>query len=413
MPYAFLRGNGSAALTALALIGCQSFVAGPAARAAAPHLRERASTGVAPTRQLTRRLCARARPGVMACDALVRLDPGARGGSGAHPRFLLDTGPEQGGYGPADLRAAYRLPSAPVGSGRTVALVEAYRDPEASADLAVYRANYGLPPCGEDNGCLTEVDENGGGDLPAPDAGWSGETALDVDMVSAVCPACRILLVEAASDGSRDLARAEETAVGSGAVAISNSYGGPESPDDQAVAAAYEHPGVAITAASGDNGYGVAFPASSPGVTAVGGTTLRHEGQRWSERAWSGGGSGCSADQPRPRWQPGILCARRSTADVAAVADPDTGVAVYDSYMASGWQIVGGTSVGAPLIAAVYALAGNTARVDGADLAYADPGGLRDVRKGANGSCGGALCQAGPGYDGPTGLGSPDGVAAF
>jgi subtilase family serine protease len=348
----------------------------------------------------------------MACDALVRTDLGARGGRGPHPRFAATAAPDIGGYGPVELRAAYSLPSAPAGAGETVALVEAYHDPDAASDLAVYRANYDLPPCDRHNGCLNEIDENGGSDLPTTDPGWAGETAADMDMVSAVCPACHILLVEAATPSARDLAQAEDTAVRAGADAISNSYGGPESPHDQALTAAYIHPGVAITAASGDDGYGVAFPASSPGVTAVGGTTLLPTERGWEEQAWSGGGSGCSAE-PRPSWQPATLCAHRSTADVAAVADPATGVAVYDSYQSTGWQIVGGTSVGAPLIAAVYALAGNTSQVDGAKLAYADPAALHDIRAGANGVCGSALCQAGPGYDGPTGLGSPNGLGAF
>jgi subtilase family serine protease len=201
---------------------------------------------------------------------------------------------------------------------------------------------------------------------------------------------------------------------------ISNSYGGGESSAETTTYDAYyNHPGIPITVSSGDSGYGVEYPAASPFVTAVGGTTLRTAAtaRGWSETAWSGAGSGCSAYEAKPSWQSGSSCTKRTVADVSAVADPNTGVAVYDSLRyqgASGWMVFGGTSVASPVIASVYALAGNAATVNYGSYPYSQTSGLFDVTGGSNGSCGGSyLCTAITGYDGPTGLGSPNGVTGF
>jgi len=324
------------------------------------------------------------------------------------------------GYGPADLQSAYNLPSSTAGAGQTVAIVDAYDDPNAAADLSVYRSTYGLPPCTTASGCFRKVNQSGGTRAPKANGGWAQEISLDLDMVSAVCPNCKILLVEASTSSLTNLGTAVNTAVRLGANVVSNSYGGGESSSDTSYDASYfNHPGVAITVSSGDSGYGVQYPAASQFVTAVGGTSLSRasNARGWSETVWSGAGSGCSAYDSKPAWQTDAGCLKRTVADVAAVADPNTGVAVYDSYAAqgaSGWLVFGGTSVAAPVIGSVYALAGNANAVTYASYPYAHSSSLYDVTSGSNGSCGGSyLCTGGPGYDGPTGLGTPNGVTGF
>ena len=245
-------------------------------------------------------------------------------------------------------------------------------------------------------------------------------------MVSAICPNCHVLLVEARSARAASLGAAVNTAVSMGAKYVSNSYGRPEAAADPALDSKYyRHPGVAVTAAAGDNGYGPSYPAASRYVTSVGGTTLRRAGDSrgWTERAWgsarrghgAGTGSGCAADDAKPAWQADAGCANRTENDVAADANPNTGVAIYDSYDRRGWLEVGGTSAASPIIASVYALAGPPAAGSyPASYPYEHASSLFDVTSGADGRCaGGYLCTARPGYDGPTGLGSPDGTAAF
>ncbi|MCL2733345.1 MAG: putative Ig domain-containing protein [Actinomycetia bacterium] len=327
------------------------------------------------------------------------------------------------GYGPTDLQSAYALPSG--GSGATVAIVDAQDDPNAESDLATYRSQYGLPACTTANGCFKKVDQNGGTSYPTADSGWAGEISLDLDMVSAVCPSCHILLVEATSASMSDLGISVNRAVTMGAKYVSNSYGGSESSSDTSYDSSYfNHPGVAITVSSGDSGYGVEYPAASQYVTSVGGTSLsRASGtsRGWTESVWGssaggeGAGSGCSSYDPKPSWQTDTGCSKRTVADVSAVADPNTGLAVYDSYGASGWQVYGGTSASSPIIASVYALAGTPASgTTPASYPYAHTGSLNDVTSGANGSCSSSyLCTAKAGYDGPTGLGTPNGTAAF
>lgn len=357
------------------------------------------------------RVCGTPRPGTASCNAIVDKDVSGNVSPAVAPQ----------GYGPADLQSAYGLPSSSAGAGRTVAVVDAYDQPSAENDLATYRTRFGLPACTTANGCFRKVNQNGGSSMPAPDSGWGQEIDLDLQLVSASCPNCTILLVEANDDYSSDMGAAVNTAVALGASVVSNSYGGDESSDEtQDDTNYYRHPGVAIVASTGDNGYGTEYPAASPYVTAVGGTSLTadNSSRGFSETAWGGAGSGCSAYEAKPTWQTDTGCSGRTIADVSADADPETGVAVYDSTPnggQSGWMVFGGTSAAAPLVAGVYALAGQPAANSvPASAAYAHPSDLFDVTSGSNGICSpGYLCTAGSGYDGPTGLGSPNGTAAF
>lgn len=343
------------------------------------------------------------------CYAVYRTGSGPAARDGVRPD----------GYGPADLQSAYRLPAATRGGGQTVAVVDAYDDPRAEADLAVYRRTYGLPPCTTANGCLRKVNQRGRAHpLPQPDAGWAVEMSLDLDMVSAACPKCSILLVEGDDNSLVGLGKAVDTAVGLGAAAVSNSYGTSEFAGMGQFAHYYQHPGATILASSGDYGFGQAsFPAVLSGVTAVGGTSLKRAPattRGWSERAWAGAGSGCSAYVAKPAWQHDRHCPGRTVADVSAVADPQTGLAVYDTFGGvPGWIVVGGTSASAPLIAGVFGLAGNARQVSPV-YPYQHRRALFDVRGGSNGYCGqDYLCTGLPGYDAPTGLGTPNGTGAF
>ncbi len=274
------------------------------------------------------------------------------------------------------------------------------------------------PPCTTANRCFKKVDQRGGKHYPQADASWAGEIALDLDMVSAIAPNSHILLVEADSDSFKDLGSAVNTAARLGATEVSNSYGGQEtSADATALARDYNHPGVTITASSGDTGYGVQLPAAFNTVIAVGGTSLSRasDARGWTESAWGGSGSGCSQYISKPKWQKDSQCHNRAVADVAAVADPDTGVAVYNSYESYGnnWTVDGGTSASAPIIAGVYALAGDAAKINGAYL-YSHATDLNDITSGNNGTCTiSYLCTSNQGYDGLTGLGTPNGTGAF
>ena len=324
------------------------------------------------------------------------------------PNGVLSPDANPSGLAPADIKSAYALPSTG-GNGKTVAIVDAYDAPNAESDLAKYRAQYGLPACTTANGCFKKVNQQGqASNYPTANSGWAGEIALDLDMVSAACPDCKILLVEADSANNPDLGDSVNMAVSLGAVAVSNSYGGGESSTDaQDGTQYYKHPGVLITVSSGDNGYGAQFPASSPWVMAVGGTRLAKSSSTrgWAETAWTSGGSGCSKYQTKPTYQTDTGCTKRTVADVAAVGDPATGVAVYNG----GWEVVGGTSASSPLIAAIFTLLNLNAADD--SYPYAHTTAFFDVTSGTNGSCGGTyLCKAGVGYDGPTGVGTPNGA---
>ena len=353
-------------------------------------------------------VCAAPAPGYAACMASRRTDVRRFAASGA-----------PAGYGPKDLQSAYRLPSATKGGGQTIAIVDAMDDPKAESDLAVYRSKFGLKPCTTANGCFRKVNQKGvTGSYPPVDGGWAQEISLDLDMASAVCPNCQLLLVEASTASLANLGASVDTAVRLGAQVVSNSYGGADAPDSR-YGSFYNHPGHAVVASSGDNGYGLSYPASSRYVTAVGGTSLKRasNGRGWTESVWKGAGSGCSAYNSKPSWQHDAGCAKRTVADVSAVADPNTGVAIYDSFLTGygvGWMVFGGTSVSAPIIAGVYALAGNAASVTYGSSPYSHPSSLFDVTTGSNGSCGSSyLCTAKVGYDGPSGLGTPNGVGAF
>ncbi len=368
-----------------------------------------------PAAHPNRRLCAApAKTGYAGCFAVMRTDK--NGPAGVQPNAAPS------GYGPADLQSAYRLPSSAAGSGQTVAIVDAFDDPNAAADLATYRSQYGLPPCTEDTGCFRKVDQRGGTTYPAPDGGWAGEISLDLDMVSAACPNCHILLVESDDNSLLNLGASVNEAVALGARFVSNSYGGSEDAAETSWDTTYfDHPGVAITASSGDYGYGVEYPAASQFVTSVGGTSLVHDtsSRGWSETVWSNDsgapGSGCSAFDPKPTWQTDSGCANRAVADVSAVADPETGVAVYDSFGAPGWGVFGGTSASSPIVAGTYALAGAPpASSQPNAFPYATTNAFNDVTSGNNGTCTpDYLCTAGAGYDGPSGLGTPNGIAGF
>ncbi|MDT4938334.1 MAG: hypothetical protein QOG80_2005 [Pseudonocardiales bacterium] len=330
------------------------------------------------------------------------------------------------GYGPSDLRGAYAL-TASGSAAQTVGIVDAYDDPNAETDLAAYRSQYGLPACTTANGCFLKVNQNGSTTgLPAANTGWAGEISLDLDMVSAICPNCHILLVEATSASMANLGTAVNRAVTMGAKFVSNSYGGAESSSVTSYDSSYfNHPGIVITASSGDSDYdGGSYPATGAHVTAVGGTSLVRNGSArgWGETVWNttsyteGAGSGCSAYIAKPSFQSGVTtgCTRRAEADVSAVADPATGVAVYQTYGGSGWAVYGGTSAASPIVASVYALAGNPGSADYANAyPYSHTANLNDVTSGSNGTCGAPICTAGAGWDGPTGLGTPNGTAAF
>ena len=354
------------------------------------------------------RVCPGAEVGSARCHSWVRVD--AKGAP------LATTTPS--GYGPADLQSAYNVAGA-TATG-TIAIVDAYDDPNAENDLNVYRSQYGLPACTTANGCFRKANQSGGTRYPRANGGWAQEISLDLDMASAICPTCKILLVEASSNSFANLSAAvDQAAKQPGVVAISNSYGGSEYSSETTDQAHYNHPGIAVTVSSGDNGYGVEFPAASQYVTAVGGTHLvrASNARGWTETAWSGAGSGCSAYIAKPSWQTDAGCARRTVADVSAIGDPNTGVAVYDSYAyrgSSGWMVFGGTSVAAPIVASVYAVAGNTSAINYGSYPYSHTASLNDVTSGSNGTCGGSyLCTAVTGFDGPTGLGTPNGAGAF
>jgi hypothetical protein len=395
-------------------------LSGTAAQAAGPT----PPTASSVTHHKTQRLCGTPAKGHIACMAIRQTDTVEPAGLG-HDAVSPNAVPS--GYGPSSLQAAYSLPSGSAGGGQTVAIVDAYDDPNAEADLAAYRTQYGLSACSTANGCFKKVSQSGSTTaLPAPNTGWAGEISLDLDMVSAICPNCKILLVEATSPSMADLGTAVNRAVTMGAKYVSNSYGGPENGTENTNDASYfNHPGVAITASSGDSDYdGGSYPATSKYVTAVGGTSLTtaSNSRGWSEKVWNttsyteGAGSGCSQYVAKPAFQSGINtgCTKRAEADVSAVADPATGVAVYQTYGGSGWAVYGGTSAAAPIIASVYALAGTPGNSTVPNsYPYAHTANLNDVTSGQNGTCGAPLCTAGSGWDGPTGLGTPNGVAAF
>jgi subtilase family serine protease len=359
--------------------------------------------GAAPVRG-EQRVCSSAPAGYAACHAHVRTLKGRDGVM----RPDATSGPT--GFTAAQLKTAYGLTD--LDGTTTIAVVDAYAHPNALADLNAYRSAMGLGPAN-----LTQYNQTGGSTLPGADVGWGQEEMLDLEMVSAICPSCPIIYVGGNSASFADLGKAVDTAVAKGAKVVSNSYGAPEFRGETTYAASYNHPGVAMTVSSGDSGSGVQVPAAFNTVTAVGGThlVLDSTSHRASETVWTGAGSGCSAYVTRPSWQPATSkCNRRAVADVSAVADPATGVAVYDSYGSSGglnWYVFGGTSVAAPIIGGIYGLTGASTAGIPAKLSYDNRSALFDVTSGTTTSrCrAGYLCSGVVGYDGPTGNGTPNG----
>lgn len=348
--------------------------------------------------------------------------------------------PFTGSMTPAAFHTAYKFPCTPGGPvsancatpesfGPVIAIVDAFHTPNIENDLGVYSSTYGLSSCTKANGCLQVVNENGGSTLPSTvDSGWAMETSMDVEIAHGICQTCKILLVEASSNTYFDLGTAVNTAVNMGAVAVSNSYGGGEWNGETGYDSFFNHPGVAITASSGDGGYGTSFPAASSGVVAVGGTTLNlySDLSYASETVWNGAGSGCSLFESVNTWQVALsnwgqtgCSSARGIADISADADPNTGAAVYDTtpYAGqTGWWQVGGTSLSSPIIAAAFAMG---APVPGgtkaASVLYNNYSltNFNDITSGLNGSCGTIMCSGVAGYDGPTGLGTPNGLGAF
>ncbi len=438
------------------------------------------------------RVCPAPKPGTATCFALVRVPvpAAAAGKAGVRPYTAgdgaLESGPA-GGLTPAELASAYGYDPTAGGAGQTVAIVDAYDDPNIEEDLATFDNEYGIAACTNANGCFTKVSQAGSTtSLPEADTtGWSVEISLDVEMAHSACQKCKILLVEANSASFKDLATAVSEAVTLGATEVSNSYGGYEEELGATEKAAYNHPGVVIAAATGDDGYddwtegneGVRLdelpqrpnmPASFPSVVAVGGTTLHltEEGTRESETVWNGNGpfdeeedegatgGGCStmfAAQPWQRDAPGFVAtgcgSKRLTADISADANPRTGFDVYDSYncgkkceefkQGKNWFTIGGTLLATPLISSLYALASGSNGVSYPSLTLyghlGDSSSLYDVTEGGNGYCdyeglacganeffgvridceGTTACNAAPGFDGPSGVGTPNGLSLF
>ena len=458
--------------------------------------------------------CMPAQRGFSTCFAVRRVNvaagtPGARaytlpaGTSGtgeASPQAKAESavtiGPS-GGLTPSDLATAYNFNSAAT-TNQTVAIVDAYNDPDINANLQTFDAEYKLAACSTSNGCLKVVGQTGTAALPANDTtGWSVEESLDVETVHSVCQGCKILLVEANSSSNANLAAGVNEAVALKATEVTNSYGGPESQSTPSVEAAYNHPGVVITASAGDDGY-YSFdqelgtsqantPASYSTVVAVGGTSLflGQTGARQSESVWNDNGTadyfervisnieneleplgatggGCSTTIPARGWQTNLSVwastgcgTHRLVSDVSADADYLTGMDVYDSFVChasscvpAGWNTIGGTSFSSPIIAAMYGLAGGSHGVSYPALTlygHLGSSSLHDVTSGGNGYCDGEgaascgdpnilgagildcdfpatgstpavgdrACDALGGFDGPSGVGTPNGLGAF
>jgi uncharacterized protein (TIGR03382 family) len=326
------------------------------------------------------------------------------------------------GFGATDLQAAYKIPSTITGTP-TVAIVDAYGYTALESDLAQYRTQYGLPACTSASGCLKIVNQTGTATpLPAQPPttdDWTIETALDIDMVSAACPQCKILVVQATDDQGNGLDVAQNAAATLGATVISNSWGGPEqagqSLDGEELY--FDHPNLAVFVSAGDAGYddagqGPDYPGTSSHVIAVGGTHMVKDASTrgWTETAWTSGGSACSLSITKPAYQTNSGCQFKATTDIASVGDPQTGVAVYNSRN-GGWTVVGGTSASSPFVAAIFAATGNGTQTSG-QFVKDNAAKLYDVTGGTNGTCPNAiLCRAGVGWDGPTGYGTPNATA--
>ena len=387
-----------------------------------------ASAGSGASTPQIEKVCGPVGAGFARCFAQKLLNPSTWRGTHLGKPVPAPTTSTPQGYWPTDLQNAYGLTSYSTSNatGVTVAIVDAYSNPYLATNLATYRSQFSLPGCTTSSGCLKIVNQSGGSKLPRANSGWGTEESLDVDMVSAICPNCKILVVEASSATFSNLGAAAVYAEQNAQV-VSNSYGGSESSGEISYNGDYTSNSAVVVASSGDSGYGVEFPAAAPSVVAAGGTTLTRDtsvARGWTESVWSGAGSGCSAYEAIPVWQPRTsVCSMRTVADASADADPNTGVAVYDTYGQSGWMVVGGTSVASPVIASVFALGTTSVTTslgsDAAKMLYSAPSGsLYPITSGSNGTCGDTyLCNAAyslpSGYNGPTGNGTPSGIAAF
>jgi MYXO-CTERM domain-containing protein len=322
--------------------------------------------------------------------------------------------PAAGSLGATDLESAYALdPKA--NPGLTIGITDAFNYPSAESDLATYRQMYGLPPCTVASGCLTIVNQDGNKSPMPPDApandDWTGETALDLDMASAACPLCKIVLVLTNSDMDDGLMIAQETAAKLGAAVISDSWGGPEDGNELTMYEKYfkTSTSAAIFVASGDSGYddggqGPDYPSTSQYAIGVGGTTLTKSStttRGWTEKAWSSGGSSCSKSIPKPSYQTDTSCTFRMASDVAAAASNI--LTIHNG----GQEPVAGTSCASPLVAGIFAATGHG--FTDASFAYANAKAFNDITSGTNGTCGNTLCSAKAGWDGPTGMGTPIG----
>ena len=420
---------------AVAAVAATGVLSAPAIASAANHAPRQAAVTRPALPAGERYACAAAPVGRMTCMAIIRTTAGS--GFAA----LAGNPAAQGALTPKDLRSAYKLTTASPnnGKGRVVAIVDAFNDPHAAADLRVYRSHFHLPPCTTSNGCLRILNQKGkSSPLPRANRGWAVEESLDLDMVSAICPRCHITLIEATNSNDKNLGIAENTAIARGAKYVSNSWGNAEFQNENSLNRFFNHPGHVIVFASGDFGFGFGptYPASLQYVTSVGGTTLLHasNGRGWTESVWGertgdrrlgGTGSGCSQIQAKPSWQRADVnftgaCVDRTQNDVSADANPRTGVIIYDTFtppgVPPGALVVGGTSAATPIITATYAIAGSPVRnTYPAEYMYLKQSRLFDVTSGVNGICAGRtyLCQGLPGFDGPTGLGTPNGTAAF
>jgi Predicted protease len=327
------------------------------------------------------------------CDSVVVTD--------AHGQPLASTSPT--GLSPATIQAAYSFSTSLSGAGKTIAIVDAYNDPNAESDLGVFSAQYSLPSCTTSNGCFQKVNQTGGTSYPKTNSGWALEISLDVQWAHAIAPGAHILLVEASSNSFANLMAAEDYAA-SHAQYVSNSWGGSEFSGESTYDGHFSRSGVSFFVSAGDSGLPADYPSASPNVISVGGTTLHFSsGVFSSETGWSSSGGGCSAYEAANASQStgSVHCSgKRATPDVSLDADPSSGVSVYDSvkyFGRSGWFTVGGTSASSPMWAARSADSGavvNAAYVYGTNITY------RDITSGGNS----AGCSTG--YDLSTGLGS-------
>ncbi len=347
------------------------------------------------------RACAGSRIGQMQCDALIE---------------RKGISPDVAGWSPADLEAAYNLPSSSKGSGQIVAIVDAYDNPNVASDLAAYRSEFGL---GTPN--FTKYNQEGQqGNYPSGNQGWGVEIDLDVEMASASCPNCTIYLIEANNNGSSSLYAAEEEAVTLGAHIVSNSWGGG---GGSASGGAFAQSGVTYLASAGDGGYGMQDPADYKDVISVGGTLLHETSSNFTETVWPDSGGGCAVTS-KPSWQKDPKCSNKTGNDITAVA---WDVAEYDTYGYSGWITIGGTSVASPLMAGVFGLAGNAQSQTGGKNFWLLS--KTKVKKYLHTKISGTLNHCPSQYTGtyictaetkeyktyssPTGWGSPNGIKAF